>query len=86
MSWTNARSQKFLFALTILFFALVLAHIFFPFGYEGRYKLNSQEVRDTFFTWPTLWAESIDGIELCVSVRHHFEDDHYLTRMHDRPL
>ena len=47
MSWTNARSQKFLFASTILFFALVLAHIFFPFGYEGRYKLNSQEVRET---------------------------------------
>ena len=62
MSWTNARSQKFLFASTILFFAFVLAHIFFPFGYEGRYKLNSQEVRDTFFTWPILPDRDVRGI------------------------
>ena len=26
---------------------------------------------------PTGWAESISGIGLCMSVRHHFEYDHY---------
>ena len=27
---------------------------------------------------PTGWAESISGIGVCLSVRHHCEDDHYI--------